>query len=90
MAGVDNTVGTVPGVSSEFLTKAQNTILNLGTTDTQLMRFLQDFYTGDNVSEAALQVVNSLMNTRSQRSSLISNIEDKRHNGAMSIISNIK
>ena len=79
-----------PGVSDNFFKRASETILNLSSTDNQLMTFLQTFYSSNDFSDGNLQAINMLMNMRSQRSQLISNLEEKRHNGAMSIISNLK
>jgi hypothetical protein len=75
--------------NDSFYAKASETILNLATTDSQLLNFLKE-YSNSDTSEANLQTINILMNQRNQRSQLISNLEDKRHNGAMAIISNTK
>lgn len=72
-----------------FYAKASETLLNLATTDSQLLNFLKEYSNGD-TSDANLQTINILMNFRNQRSQLISNLEDKRHNGAMAIIANLK
>lgn len=78
------------GVSDSFFEKASSVILNLSTTDAQLMKFLNEVYSSDSVSEGSLQAINILMNRRNQRSELISNLEEKHHRGVMSIISNLK
>lgn len=87
MASIDQAPA---GASDSFFKKASQTLLNLSTTDSQLLKFLSDFYASDEVSEGNLQALNFLMNQRSQRSELLSNLEEKRHNSAMSIINNLK
>lgn len=78
------------GVSDSFFKKASDIILNLSTTDAQLMKFLNEVYSNDSISEGNLQAINILMNRRNQRSELISNLEEKHHRGMMSVLSNLK
>ena len=79
------------GFDGEQFKRASDVLLNLSTTDKDLINFLTEFYSSENgLSEGGLQAINYLMNMRSQRASLLSNLEDKRHNSAMSIINNLK
>ncbi len=90
MSSIENQVATSSGVSKEFFNEAKSTLLNLGSSDADILKFLEKTYSSDNQGDGVLQTINYLMNMRNQRSSMLSNIEDKRHNGAMSIISNMK
>lgn len=78
------------GVSDSFYKQASQVILNQATTDAQLLEFMDSFYKSSDTSPGNLQAINILMNMRVQRSELISNLEEKRHRGAMSIVNNLK
>jgi hypothetical protein len=73
-----------------FINEARDVVLNLGTTDNQLVDFFRRFLSSNVVGEDTLQVLNTFMNMRNQRAMLLSNLEEKRHQAASSIINNMR
>ncbi len=74
----------------DFINEARDVVLNLGTTDNELVDFFRRFLMSDVVGEDTLQVLNTFMNMRNQRAMLLSNLEEKRHQAASSIIGNMR
>lgn len=74
----------------DFINEARDVVLNLGTTDDQLVDFFRRFLISDVVGEDTLQVLNTFMNMRNQRATLLSNLEEKKNQAATSIINNMR
>jgi hypothetical protein len=74
----------------DFINEARDVVLNLGTTDNELVDFFRRFLMSDVVGEDTLQVLNTFMNMRNQRAILLSNLEEKRHQAASGIINNMR
>jgi hypothetical protein len=77
-------------VTKQFLEEARQTILNPYSTDMQISNLLQSYLSQEGFSEIAITGFNAFLNMRSQRATALSNIEDKKHNTATSIIANLK
>lgn len=73
-----------------FIREAENTLLNLGSTDNQVVDLFRRFLASDLQSPALQDLLNHLMNKRSQRATLLSNLEDRKHQTSSAIINNMK
>ncbi len=76
--------------TQEFMVEAQKVVMNPYSTDSEIMGLLHGYLSSEGFNEQAMTYFTTLMNMRSQRATALSNLEDKKHSTAMSIISNLK
>lgn len=89
-------MGETNGVSDssvrtqQFMKDAQSVVMNPYSSDTDIIGLLQNYLSTEGFNENAMNYFTTLLNMRSQRAVALSNIEDKKHQSAMSLISNLK
>ena len=76
--------------TQQFMAEAQKVVMNPYSTDSDIMGLLHGYLSSEGFNEQAMTYFTTLMNMRSQRATALSNLEDKKHSTAMSIITNLK
>jgi len=90
---MSSNVGSSGGLdlrTNQFIDEAEKVLLNLSSSDNQVVDLFRRFLTSDLQSPALMEMLNHLMNTRTQRATLLSNLEDRKHQAASAIINNMK
>lgn len=82
--------GSLESRTNQFIDDAEKVLLNLSSSDNQVVDLFRRFLTSDLQSPALMEMLNHLMNTRTQRASLLSNLEDRKHQTSSAIINNMK
>jgi len=73
-----------------FMVDAQKVVMNPYSTDSDIMGLLHGYLSSEGFNEQAMTYFTTLLNMRSQRATALSNLEDNKHQTAMSIIQNLK
>ncbi len=78
------------GVTQEWAKNAENQILNLGTSDSDIYDLMVSEFTSGDTSPERQQLLTFLLDKRQQTSALLSNLIRTITDGANSIIRNIR
>lgn len=90
MSNTTNMDGAGAAKTGKFMEDANRVVLNQASTDSEIMGLLRGYLSSDGFSEEGLSYFTTLMNMRSQRATALSNLEQNKHQTAMSLISNLK